>query len=92
MKIETKFHPITVTLETPQEFDYLWDVLEQAIPMYEKGSNVRNFLIDTVNTMSEVHNFQPSVVRVNELLSEASEEDAEDEASTWDDKAKEIWK
>jgi len=34
MKIETKFHPITITLETSQEFDYLWDALEQALPTY----------------------------------------------------------
>lgn len=90
MKVETKFHPVTITLETSQEFDYLWDALEQAIPTYEKGSNTRNFLIDTVNTMSEVHNYQPSVDEVSDLLNDAKNEDSD--PSTWDDKAKEIWK
>jgi len=92
MKVETKFHPITITLETAQEFDYMWDALEQAFPMYEKDSAVRNFLIDTINTMGEVHNHQPSVERVNDMLNTAIEEDLEDDPSTWDDKAKEIWK
>jgi hypothetical protein len=88
MKIETKFHPITITLETSQEFDYLWDALEQALPTYEKNSSVRNFIIDTINTMGEVNNYALSVDEVSDLLSSANDDDP----STWDDKAKEIWK
>jgi hypothetical protein len=94
MKIETKFHPITITLETSQEFDYLWDALEQALPTYEKNSSARNFLIDAINTMGEVHSFQPTVDEVNTLINNARDriEEEQDDASTWDDKAKEIWK
>jgi hypothetical protein len=88
MKIETKFHPITITLETAQEFDYLWDALEQALPTYEINSHVRNFIIDAINTMGEVHNHALSVDEVSDLLSSANDDDP----STWDDKAKEIWK
>jgi hypothetical protein len=91
MKVETKFHPITITLETSQEFDYLWDALEQALPTYEINSPVRNFIIDAINTMGEVHNQQLSVDEVSDLLNGAKDEEVDD-ASTWDDKAKEIWK
>jgi len=93
MKVETKFHPVTITLETAQEFDYMWDALEQAFPMYEKNSAVRNFLIDTINTMGEVHNHQPSVEEINDMLTTAAPASVPaDDPSTWDDQAKEIWK
>lgn len=91
MKVETKFHPVTITLETPQEFDFMFDALEQALQTYEKNSLVRNFIIDTINTMGEVHNHQPSVEEINDMLNTAVEDEADD-PSTWDDKAKEIWK
>ena len=80
MKVETKFHPITITLETSQEFDYLWDALEQALPTYEINSPVRNFIIDAINTMGEVHNQQLSVDEVN-----GAKDEEVDDASIWDD-------
>jgi hypothetical protein len=73
MKVETKFHPITITLETAQEFDFMWDALEQAYETYPIDSPIRNFLIDASNSMSEVHSVQPSVEEINELINTAVE-------------------
>ncbi len=88
MKVETKFHPITITLETAQEFDFMWDALEQAYEIYPIDSPIRNFLIDASNSMSEVHSFQPSVEEINELLNDADN----DNERILDDRARDIWK
>jgi len=57
MKIKTKFHPVTITLETAQEFELMWNVLEQSYLQYDKGSLMRNFLVNASNAMSEAHSF-----------------------------------
>jgi hypothetical protein len=90
MKVETKFHPITITLETAQEFDFMWDALEQAYETYPIDSPIRNFLIDASNSMSEVHSVQPSVEEINELINAAVEED--DDERMLDDQSRDIWK
>jgi hypothetical protein len=43
--------------------------------------------------MGEVHSFQPTVDEVNTLINNTRDriEEEQDDASTWDDKAKEIW-
>jgi len=50
------------------------------LPTYEINSPVRNFIIDAINTMGEVHNQQLSVDEVN-----GAKDEEVDDASIWDD-------
>tara|TARA_Y100000034_G_scaffold136870_1_gene216546 strand:+ start:1147 stop:1320 length:174 start_codon:yes stop_codon:yes gene_type:complete len=49
MKIKRKFSPITIVLETDEEWDMLWQTIEEAYPNYPRGSDIHKFLIDMSN-------------------------------------------
>jgi hypothetical protein len=43
------FKPIVITLETQEEADALWDIVEAAFPKFQKGSPERNLAIKISN-------------------------------------------
>jgi hypothetical protein len=57
MNTTTKFSPIHITLDKYNEFDTLYNVLENAIEQYETESTERHFLIDLINSLGEVYSF-----------------------------------
>ncbi len=57
MNTSTKFSPIHITLDEYNEFNTLWNVIENAIEQYEIESPERRFLIDLVNSLGEVYDF-----------------------------------
>ena len=46
MKITREFSPITIVLETDEEWGLFWQAIEAAYPNYPEGSDMRNFLVD----------------------------------------------